>query len=118
MAGKVYIAIPVETNRGCPFKCTYCNSPSQVDLYKDNNCGHFFRKKKIDRVLAELEALRNQWKAEYVYFPSDTFLIMKDDEFNQFVEGYQDTNLPYWIQTRPRDCDFRENEGFKQCWLS
>src|SRR5881409_2236255 len=36
MAGKVYRMIPIETHRGCPYTCTYCNSPSQVVLHNEN----------------------------------------------------------------------------------
>ena len=35
MAGDWYRMLPVETIRGCPYKCTYCNSPNQIELYKD-----------------------------------------------------------------------------------
>ena len=45
MAGKWYRMLPIETIRGCPYKCAYCNSPTQVEFYKENNSGGFFRKK-------------------------------------------------------------------------
>ena len=34
MAGKIYKMVPVETHRGCPFTCSFCNSPDQNTLYK------------------------------------------------------------------------------------
>ena len=33
MAGKVYKMYPVETIRGCPYTCKFCNSPDQMRLY-------------------------------------------------------------------------------------
>ena len=36
---------PVETIRGCPYTCTFCNSPDQMRLYK--GLGHNFYKKKL-----------------------------------------------------------------------
>ena len=30
MGGRIFKTIPLETYRGCPFACTYCNSPGQV----------------------------------------------------------------------------------------
>ena len=36
MAGKIWKTIPVETHRGCPFTCKFCNSPDQQRLYKKN----------------------------------------------------------------------------------
>ena len=45
MSGKIYRIFPVETHRGCPYKCSFCNSPSQNRLYATR--GNFFRKKSI-----------------------------------------------------------------------
>lgn len=101
MAGKVYRAIPVETNRGCPFHCAYCNSPSQIRLYRDEGAGNFFRKKSMARIKEELEYLIPLYNAEYVYFPSDTFLSMTNREFKEFVDVYSAFRLPFWVQTRP-----------------
>lgn len=101
MAGKVYRAIPVETNRGCPYQCAYCNSPSQSKLYRDHGAGNFFRKKSMGRIKEELRYLISLYDAEYVYFPSDTFLYMTNREFDEFIEIYSKIGLPFWIQTRP-----------------
>lgn len=101
MAGKVYRMIPIETHRGCPFTCTYCNSPAQVTDHNSANAGRFFRKKKMENVRAELDYLINRWKAEYVYFPADTFLAWTDEEFKEFIEMYGEFKLPFWMQTRP-----------------
>jgi len=35
MAGKIYRMLPVETHRGCPYSCSFCNSPSREQLYTD-----------------------------------------------------------------------------------
>ncbi len=101
MGGKIYNTIPVESNRGCPYLCTFCNSPSTLDLFKQNKSESFFRKKTIKTIHKELISLKNQWNAEYVYFTSDTFLILTKDELNELADLYvRDINLPFWIQTR------------------
>ena len=41
MAGNWYRMLPIETIRGCPYKCAYCNSPTQVEFYKENNNSFF-----------------------------------------------------------------------------
>jgi len=46
MAGKIYKMMPVETIRGCPFTCRFCNSPDQMQLYKGLG-SNFYRKKKM-----------------------------------------------------------------------
>ena len=35
----------VETNRGCPYLCAFCNSPTTLFMYKGKVEGSFFRKK-------------------------------------------------------------------------
>ena len=71
MAGKVYKMYPVETIRGCPFTCTFCNSPDQMRLYK--GLGHnFFRKKKMDLVHKELKYFKEVHKVRCKRFNSKT----------------------------------------------
>jgi len=100
MAGKVYKMYPVETIRGCPYTCKFCNSPDQMQLYK--SLGHnFFRKKNMDLVYKELKHFKEEHKVEYNYFWADTFLAMNKREFEEFCDMYQEINLPFWMQTRP-----------------
>ncbi|MDD5108775.1 MAG: radical SAM protein [Candidatus Omnitrophica bacterium] len=101
MAGKVYRMFPVETHRGCPYQCTYCNAPVQRKLYSDAGVGNFLRKKKIGLVKKELEFYRDKWKAEYFYFWAETFLTYTDSEFDEFIKMYKDIEIPFWCQTRP-----------------
>ena len=100
MAGKVYRMIPVETHRGCPFTCTFCNSPASYRLYKDSDAGHFFRKKSAERIYEELKYLVDTWQPEYLYFTADTFLAMSDEKFRRFADIYREFKIPFWIQTR------------------
>ena len=99
MGGQVYVTIPMETNRGCPYTCAFCNSPSNTELYKETN-QTFFRKKSICTIEKELKHLIKQNNAEFVYFCSDTFMIFTKKEWNEFVEMYKGIHLPFWIQTR------------------
>jgi len=83
MSGKVYKMYPVETIRGCPYTCRFCNSPDQMQLYK--GLGHnFFRKKKMELVHKELKHFKESHKVEYNYFWADTFLAMNKKEFEEF----------------------------------
>ena len=100
MSGKVYKMIPIETIRGCPFTCTFCNSPDQMKLYKGEG-SNFYRKKKMNLVYEELKHFKEHHGVEYNYFWADTFLGMNKDEFEAFVEMYKEIKLPFWMQTRP-----------------
>ncbi len=100
MAGRVYKTIPIETNRGCPYTCSFCNSPSMAKLYKESHYT-FFRSKKIQVIENEIKTLRREWNAEYIYFTSDNFLVGPESVFDEFIEMYKDIHLPFWMQTRP-----------------
>jgi anaerobic magnesium-protoporphyrin IX monomethyl ester cyclase len=101
MAGKVYRMLPIETMRGCPYTCRFCNSPSQMSFYKAETGGGYFRKKDLDLVYKELTYFKDELNLEYAYFWADTFLAMNQRELEEFCEMYSDINLPFWIQTRP-----------------
>jgi anaerobic magnesium-protoporphyrin IX monomethyl ester cyclase len=101
MAGKVYKMFPVETIRGCPYTCRFCNSPDQMNMYKNVVGGGYFRKKNLDLVHKELKYMKENKGVEYNYFWADTFLAMNRKEFDQFCEMYEDIRLPFWMQTRP-----------------
>jgi anaerobic magnesium-protoporphyrin IX monomethyl ester cyclase len=101
MAGKWYKMMPVETIRGCPYKCAFCNSPDQSAMYKVATGANFFRKKRTDLVYKELKHFKEELGVEYNYFWADTFLAWNADEFEEFCDMYKDIGLPFWMQTRP-----------------
>ncbi len=101
MAGKWYRMMPVETIRGCPYKCTFCNSPDQITLYRQKTNSDFLRKKSINLIYEELKHFKAVYDVEYNYFWADTFLAWNQREFDEFCEMYQDIRLPFWMQTRP-----------------
>jgi len=101
MGGTVYKMFPVETIRGCPYTCRFCNSPDQVNLYKKETNSNFFRKKRMDLVSKELKHFKDNLGVEYNYFWADTFLAMNKNEFEEFCDMYSEIKLPFWIQTRP-----------------
>lgn len=101
MAGKVYKMLPVETHRGCPYLCAYCNSPTQSTLYQENVGESYFRKKSLEYIRREIEFYVNEWGVEYLYFWADTFLAWNKKQFDAFCDMYSDFKLPFWCQTRP-----------------
>lgn len=96
MRGKIWRMLSVETHRGCPYTCTFCNSPGQNQAFGMD----FFRKKSPDKIREEILYYRDVWKIEYVFFWADTFLAWSRKEFDAFCEMYQDIQLPFWCQTR------------------
>ena len=103
MGGKIRRLLPVETHRGCPYSCSFCNSPSQNRLYGEGDFlkgMSFFRKKSMDLVKMEIENHIKKYNVEYVYFWADTFLAWSDKEFDEFCKMYSKYKLPFWCQTR------------------
>jgi radical SAM superfamily enzyme YgiQ (UPF0313 family) len=74
-----------------------------MKFYQSSGAGKFFRKKNLEVIQAELRHLVEKWDAEYVYFLSDTFLVMPDKEFDKFIDIYSEFKLPFWIQSRAED---------------
>jgi len=101
MQGKVWRMLPVETHRGCPYQCTYCNSPSQQKMYRKQVGCNFYRKKSFYAIHRELKYYKDVFKVEAFYFWADTFLSYTEKQFEEFCEIYEDIRLPFWCQSRP-----------------
>jgi anaerobic magnesium-protoporphyrin IX monomethyl ester cyclase len=99
MAGRIWKLFPIETSRGCQFSCTFCNSPSQRTLYQ--GIGRYFRKKSVKRIDEELSSLVSKYKAEYIFFITDTLLCLSNREFDEFCKMYSKYSLPFYCQNRP-----------------
>lgn len=113
MGGRVWRMFPVETHRGCPYQCTFCNSPSQVKLYKEEEGKSYLRRKTFENMRRELLFYKNEMKAEYLYFWADTFFSWKEGEFEQFAEIYEDIKLPFWCQTRVETITYEKFKRMK-----
>jgi anaerobic magnesium-protoporphyrin IX monomethyl ester cyclase len=100
MQGKIYRAVGVETQRGCPYTCTFCNSPSNNVIYKEEANKIFHRKKSIKKIKEELDFLVKKYDPQLIYFVVDTFLAMSNREFDEFKEMYMDYKIPFWMNTR------------------
>lgn len=100
MTGKVYRTLAVELHRGCPFSCGYCNSAANNRWYLEHTNRMFFRKRNLDKFAAEFDFLIKKYKPEFIYFLSDTFLMLTDEEFDRFCEIYSNYKIPFFMNTR------------------
>jgi radical SAM superfamily enzyme YgiQ (UPF0313 family) len=100
MQGKVFRMIPIETDRGCPYTCTFCAAPYLRKYY--DACGEqYYRVKSIPRVMDELSYQVEKYGAQYIYFTAETFLAMGNEKLKKLAEDYKrDIKLPFWCQTR------------------
>jgi radical SAM superfamily enzyme YgiQ (UPF0313 family) len=100
MQGKIMRMLPIETDRGCPYTCRFCEAPALVDLYKQGTGQLYFRRKSWSKVEEEIQLYIEKYAAQYIYFNAETFLAMSDREFDKFIEMYDKVRLPFWCQTR------------------
>jgi len=101
MQGKLHRMIPVSIDRGCPFNCSFCAAPLKRKLYRDSGYGQYYRVKEISNVISELEFQVEKYKADYIYFNSETFFARKEKDIERFAKEYSaKIGLPFWCQTR------------------
>ncbi len=100
MQGKIFRMYPIETDRGCPYTCRFCEAPQLNRLYRQETNSRYFRRKSWDLVHQELKLYIQKYNMEYVYFNAETFLAMSQQEFGEFIEVYSDIKIPFWCQTR------------------
>ena len=117
MAGNIYLMMAIETHRGCPFKCGYCNSPAQNRLYKNETGRNFLRKRSLDKIYEELISYRDIWKAEYIFFWADTFFTYSNREIDEFCEMYSDIGLPFYCNAHPKTISDYKVKRLKEAGL-
>lgn len=100
MTGKVYRTVAIELHRGCPFSCKYCNSAANNFWYLKEVNKRFFRKRSLSNFAEELDYMVKSYAPEFIYFISDTFLMMSEKEFEQFCDIYSRYKLPFFMNTR------------------
>ena len=105
LGAKIWNAIPMETFRGCPYTCTFCNSPPQVDIAKKKGQGDFKRRKSMPTLQKEITTLLEQNNGNFLYINDDSFMARPKKEIAEFAQMYKDIRIPFWFQTRLEDID-------------
>lgn len=100
MKGRLYRMGLVETNRGCPFTCAFCNSYAQSRIYQEERGERYFRSRDIGVIHDEIKLLIDRHKVEFIYFPAEVFLFMNKEYMREFVEMYKKFRLPFFCQNR------------------
>jgi len=117
MGGRIYKTLPVETIRGCTYKCAYCNSPMHVRFSRDTDLGHFVRIKSTEAIRESLENLIESHQPEYIYIIDDNFLARPKKDLEKFIDMYSDFKLPFWFNTRPETVDSQYLSALKDVGL-
>ena len=108
LGAKIWKAIPIETYRGCPYKCAFCNSPTQVFIAKQKEQGRYTRRKSMDSLRKELSVMVEKHNPNFLYINDDAFMARPSSEIEAFAEMYQEFKMPFWCQTRFEDITERK----------
>ncbi len=117
MGGKIYRMVPVESYRGCPYACTYCNSPSQRMFAKNNDLGNFMRRNRMERLRRKLQVMCGENQPEFIFFVDDSFLARPREEIFDFCDMYEEFRLPFYFNTRAENCDAEILERLQEVGL-
>lgn len=118
---QIWNAIPIETFRGCPYTCTFCNSPAQALIAEGKGQGDYRRRKSMPTLKKEITTLLEENSSEdypsLLYINDDAFLARPKSEIDAFIEMYQDIKVPFWMQTRFENIDEEHLTRLKEVGL-
>jgi len=82
------------TSRGCPFKCYYCCNNYYQQLYRGK--GPVVRRFSVERIIREIEYVKNNYRTEFIKFGDDLFALNVDKWLEEFAEEYRKKiSLPF-----------------------
>ncbi len=99
--GSIRKIATIETQRGCPYGCKFCNSPEKNFIYNRERAGKFFRRRSIEHIEGELMDLKEKHNIDLIWNITDTLLTMDPEEFDEFCDMQERVGLEYFAQTRP-----------------
>ena len=91
----------VETSRGCPYHCAFCNNAALQNLHK--GLGRWTRLRSVDNVLAELRQCVARFPSiTAINFVDDLFFVRREEEIEEFAEKYNaQVRLPLELDAFP-----------------
>lgn len=95
MGAQIWKTIPLETYRGCPYTCTFCNSPAQVVIAKENDQGLFLRRKSIPTLRKEITEMIDRYDPAFFYINDDAFMARPKAEIKAFAGMYRDFKITF-----------------------
>ena len=100
IGGKIVRAVNLETYRGCPYSCTFCNSPMTRKIDKQ-----YLRRKSNDQVRKEIDHYIKTLNPDYLFIIDDSFLARPRKEMFELLSLLKEYGLPWWCNTRLENVD-------------
>lgn len=104
MGGKIFRAAPIQTFRGCPNRCTYCNSPMHNTIAKEHGMV-FLRRRTIENTRQEIKHLIEDHGINFLFIADDDFMARPKSEMLAFCDMYEEFKIPFWFNTRVEHVD-------------
>jgi anaerobic magnesium-protoporphyrin IX monomethyl ester cyclase len=99
MAGHVYKMTFVQSQRGCPRRCTYCCNQLFLNTYKKTHGSGYLRKQSIPRFVEEMADIKQKYGMNFFQIVDDDFTLRPLSELREFARLYKEmVDLPWWIQ--------------------
>ena len=115
MGGRIFNrAVSMETYRGCPYNCTFCNSPNTRNVSKVLNIGNYMRRKTANRIEEEFLFLKESYDPDLMMFQDDSFLARPAKEIFDFCKMWSKYKVPFWMNTRIENCKVEYLEALKE----
>ncbi len=91
----------IETTRGCPYPCTFCNNAALLKVYRGK--GSWVRKRSADNVIAEIHKARACFPTiEAINVVDDLFFVRSEEDIEDFAIKYkQQVDLPLELDAFP-----------------
>jgi len=112
---RVHLEVPVLTQRGCPYECTYCCYSVLKKRYPGQK---FVRRRSVENVIGEMQQLRQRFPTIEKFFFHDDVFTINPTWIEEFAEGYaREVALPFVAFTHPSSCTRRMLEPLKRAGL-
>ncbi len=91
----------IETTRGCPYPCTFCNNAALLNVYRGK--GRWVRARSADNVIEEINLARKCFPTvEAVNIVDDLFFVRSEEDIEDFAVKYKrEVNLPLELDAFP-----------------
>ena len=88
------------SNRGCPYKCTYCFNHAYNKMTKGH--GDMMRYRSVDSVIEEIREVKDNYFLDRVNIDDDIFLLKPKGWLEEFAEKYpKEIGVPILCNIRP-----------------
>lgn len=91
----------IETTRGCPYPCTFCNNAALLKVYRGK--GSWVRKRSADNIMEEIHKARRCFPTiESINIVDDLFFVRSEEDIEEFAVKYaEQVKLPLELDAFP-----------------